>query len=77
MPDSRIEEPPGMTASEFWNVLKKYGYTKLKEIPSGGKRRVILQSRDAGDFPSITHPEDLTPEQRSDSIDKFLGQHLA
>jgi hypothetical protein len=64
-----------MTVSEFWAALKAAGYTQRQLIQAGGRRRVILQSRDKGEYPSITHPEDLRPDQRRAEVNRFLRIH--
>ena len=61
-----------MTSDAFWAELKKHGYTKRDIINAGGRRRVILQSRDTIDFNSITHPDDLTEDQRKSELSKFI-----
>lgn len=61
-----------MTSEAFWAELKKHGYTKRNVIDTGGRRRVILQSRDTSDINSITHPDDLTEDQRKSELSRFI-----
>ena len=64
-----------MTCEEFWGVLKVEGFTFFKRIEAGGRRRVLLQSRE-GLFPSVDHPGDFTPEQREEILARFLSMHV-
>lgn len=64
-----------MTCEEFWGELKKEGFTFHKCFEAGGRRRVLLQSRD-GDIPSIDHPGDFTPEQRFEILARFFSIHV-
>ena len=61
-----------MTAPALWGALKAVGYTKYRVLDVGPPRSVILQSRDKDEFPSIPHPDDLTPEQREEVLEEFL-----
>lgn len=65
-----------MTSEQYWAELRALGFTQMRVLSAGDKRRVILQSRDRDFFPSITHPDDLTPEQRRAEMDKFLSMHM-
>lgn len=63
-----------MTSHEMWACLKEHGCTKHRVLARGadGIRRVILESRDTGEYPSIAHPDDLTPEERVAELSDFL-----
>lgn len=62
-----------MTSEQFWVRARRQGFTRFREFEVEGRRRVIMQSRDRMNFPSLTHPDDLTPDQREAEIERFLG----
>jgi len=65
-----------MTSEQFWAELRAWGYTKWEILKCPDIRRVILQSPSKGEFPGISHPDDLSPEERVAELKAFKRRQM-
>jgi hypothetical protein len=63
-----------VTSEQFWAALRKEGYTIFRVIDVGARRNVIMQTRTPGEFVSVDHPDDFSPDQREAIVGRFLNR---
>lgn len=65
-----------MTVDEYYGELRANGFTKLKLIPNDEGATILLQGREPGEIAMIATPEDMTADQRAETMAGFLRRYV-